>query len=240
MQEKDKRINLSKPLKVLELFSGTECISNTFRARGHECFTVDWSKNFPSSFHIDLGELTSEMVLEKFGVPDVVWIAFDCTTFSLAAISHHRKKNEETGNLDPISDYAKKCDEADQNVLKVLEELRAINPNLLFFMENPRVCLQKMHWMKPYEKYKYLITYCKYSTDLPLEERRMKPTNIWTNHPNPKFLPPCKNGDSCHVKSPRGSKTGTQGLKDAAKRSMYPKQLCEHIVDICEEHFENI
>ena len=31
--------------------------------------------------------------------------------FSIAAISHHRRKNKETGNLDPISDYAKFCDE---------------------------------------------------------------------------------------------------------------------------------
>ena len=186
--------------------------------------------------HIDIGELTADMILEKFGVPDVVWIAPDCRTFSLAAISKHRVKNTDTGNLDPISDYAKKCDKVDQHVLSVLEELRKINPRLLFFIENPRACLQKMTWMQPYEKYKYLITYCKYSTDLPLEERRMKPTNIWCNHPNPRFKPPCKNGDSCHVKSPRGSKTGTQGMKNAEERSTYPNQLIQHIVDISEEY----
>lgn len=233
MQDQNKRINLSKPLKVLELFSGTECISNAFRARGHECFTVDWSDKFPSSLHIDIGELTADMIFEKFGIPDVVWIAPECTTYSLAAISKHRRKNLETGNLDPVSDYAKTCDRVNQHVLELLKEL---NPKL-WFIENPRACLQNMVWMKHLNEYKYLITYCKYSTDLPLEERRMKPTNIWTNHPNPCFLPPCKNGDKCHVPAPRGSRTGTQGLKDAAQRSMYPKQLCEHIVDICEEYF---
>ena len=99
-----------------------------------------------------------------------------------------------------------------------------------------------MTWMKPYDKYKYLITYCKYSTNLPLEERRMKPTNIWTNHPNPKFKLPCKNGDNCHVKSPRGSKTGTQGMKNAKERSTYPQQLVDHIVEIseCYMHEENL
>ena len=91
--------------------------------------------------HIDIGELTADMILEKFGVPDVVWIAPDCRTFSLAAISKHRVKNADTGNLDPISDYAKKCDKVDQHVLSVLEELRKINPRLLFFIENPRACL---------------------------------------------------------------------------------------------------
>ena len=54
-------------MKVLELFSGTECLSNTFRAKGHECFTVDWNEAFPSSLHIDILKLTPEMIREKFG-----------------------------------------------------------------------------------------------------------------------------------------------------------------------------
>ena len=48
----------------------------------------------------------------------------------------------------------------------------------------------------------------------------------------------CKNGDPCHVSAPRGSKTGTQGLKGSIERSKIPQKLCEHIVDICEEGLE--
>ena len=73
---------------------------------------------------------------------------------------------------------------------------------------------------------------CKYG------EQRMKPTDIWTNHPNPKFIPPCKNGDPCHVPAPRGSQTGTQGIIGSVLRSKIPEKLCEHIVDICEEGFK--
>ena len=65
--------------------------------------------------------------------------------------------------------------------------------------------------------------------------QKRKATDIFTNHPDPHFRPPCKNGDPCHEKAPRGSKTGLQGIKDKALRSAYPQQLCEHIVDICEE-----
>ena len=61
----------------------------------------------------------------------------------------------------------------------------------------------------------------------------MKPTDIWTNHPDPKFRPMCHNGDPCHIAAPRGAKTGTQGLKGSKERSVIPKALCEHIVDIC-------
>ncbi len=65
----------------------------------------------------------------------------------------------------------------------------------------------------------------------------MKPTDIWTNHPDPKFKPPCKNGDTCHVRAPRGARTGTQGIKGSKDRAVIPYQLCEHIVDISEELF---
>lgn len=76
----------------------------------------------------------------------------------------------------------------------------------------------------------HTVTYCQYG------DTRMKPTDIWTNHPNPQFKPICKNGDSCHVSAPRGSRTGTQGLKDARERSVIPPLLCKHIVHICEEN----
>lgn len=180
------------------------------------------------------------MIIEKFGVPDVVWMAPDCRTYSLAAISKHRVKNNETGNLDPISEDAAMCDRVNQNTLKVLEELRELNPNLIFWIENPRACLQNMTWMKPYEQYKHLITYCGYLQNDPLEQRRMKPTNVWVNVPDPKFKPPCKNGCKLHVRSPRGSRCGTQGMKGAALRSTYPKELIEHVVDISEEYFNKI
>ena len=55
------------------------------------------------------------------------------------------------------------------------------------------------------------------------------------SHTAPKFLPMCKNGDPCHESAPRGSRTGTQGLKGSKERSVIPQKLCEHIVDICEE-----
>lgn len=76
---------------------------------------------------------------------------------------------------------------------------------------------------------RYTVTYCQYG------DKRMKPTDIWTNHPNPKFKPPCKNGDRCHEPAPRGSSTGTQSLKNRIEKAKIPNELCEHIVEICEE-----
>jgi hypothetical protein len=62
----------------------------------------------------------------------------------------------------------------------------------------------------------------------------MKLTDIWTNHPDPQFKPCCKVGDPCHEAAPRGSRSGTLGLKNSKERAKIPEELCNHIVDICE------
>ena len=57
----------------------------------------------------------------------------------------------------------------------------------------------------------------------------MKPTDIWTNLDwKPKAM--CKNGQPCHEAAPRGSKTGTQGLKNNYERSKIPYFLSREII----------
>lgn len=225
-------------MKVLELFAGTRSIGKAFERRHHEVFSVDWDNSFELiDLSIDIGILTAREVVERFGLPDVVWASFDCTTFSIAAISHHRRKNPKTGNLDPVSDYAKFCDKVDQHVLALIQELQQERqrqglPELLYFIENPRGGLRKMTWMQGLPR--YTVTYCQYG------DFRMKPTDIWTNCPTPDFKPMCKNGDPCHVRSPRGAKTGTQGLKGSKERSVIPAKLCAHIVAISERYYRDV
>lgn len=420
-------------MKVLELFAGTRSIGKAFEVKGHEVYSVEWDKRFENiDLYKDIGELTAEQILKNFGKPDIIWASPDCSSFSISAISHHRRKNEETGNLDAISDYAKFCDKVDQHVLELIKEL---NPKF-WFIENPRGGMRKMSWMQGLPR--YTVTYCQYNNPLVqelifkmeskrcpqcgqikdvgefyrnktrrdgfttyckecikenahdyhqrnkeacrerlnkwraenkeyvrerdkkyreenpdvefkkqykyrethkeqlylkgkkyreehreyfyeknaerkelmkitddgtvtneylefiyheqngkcmycgcdlnesgkhldhiiplskggkhtctniqwlcptcnlskgdkleeewLKKERCKPTDIWTNHPNPQFLPMCKNGDSCHEPAPRGSKTGTQGRKGSIERSKIPDKLCEHIVQICEDY----
>lgn len=212
-------------MKILELFAGTRSIGKAFEARGHEVYSVDWDRNFENiDLHTDISTLTAQDILERFGRPDVIWASPDCSTFSVMALRYHRKKNKETGELDPVSEYAKFCDTTDQHVLALIKELQPA----FWFIENPRAGMRTMSWMQGLPR--YTVTYCQYG------EARMKPTDIWTNHPAPDFKPPCKNGDPCHERSPRGTKTGgTQGMKKGPERAAIPAELCEHIVDICEE-----
>ena len=216
-----------KKLKVLELFAGTRCIGKAFEKRGHNVYSIEWDKKHDNiDWYVDIGTITTEDIINRFGIPDVIWASPDCTSYSIAAISHHRIKDDD-GNLSPKSEYAKFCDKVNINVIKIIDDLLKINPNLIYFIENPRGGLRKMNFIK--NKPRYTVTYCQYGDD------RMKPTDIWTNHPNPNFKPPCKNGDSCHVSAPRGSRTGTQGRKNSIERSLIPPELCDYVVKICEE-----
>lgn len=215
-------------MKILELFAGTKSIGRAFSARGHDVYSIEWDTSFDNiDWYIDINKVTVQDIQERFGQPDVIWASPDCTTFSVAAISHHRRKDPVTGFLYPVSDYAKYCDEVDQHVLSLIQGLHPV----LWFIENPRGGMRKMSWMQSFPR--YTVTYCQYG------DTRMKPTDIWTNYPSPQFLPMCKNGDPCHEAAPRGSKTGTQGLAGSVERSRIPVRLCKYIVDICEEYMMN-
>lgn len=211
-------------MKVLELFAGTRSIGRAFEKRGHKVYSVEWNRDFPDiDLYADIGKITANRIIKLCGgVPDVIWASPDCTTYSVAGISHHRTQ-EADGNLAPVGEYARFCDGVNRHLLDLIEELKP----RLYFIENPRGGLRKMDFMRGL--YRYTVTYCKYG------DSRMKPTDIWTNHPAPRFLPPCKNGDPCHIAAPRGAQTGTQGLKNSVEKARIPERLCEHIVDICEE-----
>ena len=209
---------------VLELFAGTRSIGKAFEAQGHKVYSVDWDKSFENiDLYADIGQLTKEDIIKLCGgAPDVIWASPDCTTYSIAGVRFHRRKNNVTGALEPMSDYAKQCDLINQHLMELIEELQP----KYYFIENPRGCFRKMDFIQGIPR--YTVTYCQYG------DTRMKPTDIWTNHPKPDFKPPCKNGAPCHQAAPRGSRTGTQGLKNKKERARIPEQLCKHIVEICE------
>ena len=212
-------------MKVLELFAGTRSIGKAFERKGHEVYSIEWDRNFSDiNWYEDIGKITAQDIINRFGKPDVIWASPDCTSYSLAAISHHRRK-EPDGNLAPITEYAKFCDAVNTHVIELIKEL---NPTY-FFIENPRGGLCKMQFMQGIPK--HLVTYCQYGYPY------MKPTHIFTNYPNPQFKH-CKNGDACHEAAPRGSRNGVQGVKGSKDRSRIPDKLCDYIVELCEKNIK--
>ena len=214
-------------MKVLELFAGERCIGKAFEKKGHEVYSIDWDKVHPDiDWYADVSKITAQDILDRFGQPDVIWESPDCTTYSVAAISYHRRNVN--GYLEPVTDYAKFCDQLNVHCNELIAEL---NPKL-WFRENPRGAMRKMPFVAGQPR--YTVTYCQYG------DTRQKPTDIWTNHPDPKFLPPCKPGSPCHEAAPRGSRTGTQGRDGHVNRSLIPDKLCDHIVRICEEYMQSL
>lgn len=210
-------------MKVLELFAGTGSISKAFRRRGHETFTVDYDPSFECDLCADVLTLDPQAIIDQFGRPDVIWASPDCTTYSVAAIYKHRRR-EPSGNLAPKTERAAISDRVNLHTHNLI---MALSPRL-WFIENPRSGMRKMDFMSGLPR--YTVTYCQYG------DRRMKPTDIWTNHPDPQFRPPCRNGDPCHEPAPRGSKSGTQGISSVAEMAMIPDELCDHIVQISEAY----
>lgn len=197
-------------MKILELFAGGRCIGRAAENLGHEVFSVDWTA-------YDNINLTKDIEFLKLAdvpfIPDHVHASFDCTTYTIAAISTHRNGTA------PKSDYAKKCDRVNQHVIALIKQWQIINPNLTYTFENPRGMLRKMPFMQEFTR--HTVWYCTYGDD------RAKPTDIWSNlNWIPK--PVCWNGNkNCHhAPAPRGSKTGTQGRKGSYHRSMIPEALC--------------
>lgn len=107
---------------------------------------IDW--------YADIMEVTAKDIIDKFGKPDVIWASPPCTSYSIAAISHHRKKNPITGNLDPVSDFAKLSDNLVQHTIELIRELQP----KYWFIENPRGGLRKMDFMKDLPR--HTVTYC--------------------------------------------------------------------------------
>lgn len=159
-------------------------------------------------------------------MPNVIWCSPDCSTYSKLGIQFHRIKKGYTPI--PISDYAKYCDENNRKMFNFITSL-----DLLWFFENPAALMRYMDFTERLPR--YTTTYCQYG------EQIRKETDIFTNHPNPDFKKPCKNGDPCHLPVGRFGKYGNgvqNGINSSFERAKLPKLFCEHIFKICDEYYK--
>ena len=204
-------------MKVLELFAGSRSIGKSAESLGYKVFSVDINKFKGINLVIDILNLKKEMI--PF-TPDIIWASPPCTYFSVASIGHHWHKNDKPKTKEAL---------LGMKLLNKTLDIFSWFPKCKFYMENPRGKMRK----KISGINRVTITYCSYGS------KNMKPTDIWSNNiydifnPNGwKPKPICFNGNTkCHhEEAPRGSRTGTQGLKDNYERSKIPKQLCIDIL----------
>jgi hypothetical protein len=210
-------------MKVLELFAGSRSFSKVAEKLGMETYTTDFSDFKGIDLVKDILDVNATDIEKQFGIPDIIWSSPPCTTFSVSSIGCHW-----TGGVGAYIPKTDKC----RNNINVVKKSNSIiryflnqNPNLFYYIENPRGVLRKLPIMD-WTTYRRTIWYCQYG------DKRAKPTDIWTN--NYTWIPRavCKNGNrNCHHEpAPRGSKTGTQGLKGNYERSIVPPELCSELL----------
>ena len=201
-------------MKTVELFAGTKSFSKVMEKHGHETWTTDYNEKFNCDLTGDiLQKEIQNQVFEQIKKADIVWMSPVCTTWSLAA-----------GNT-YWDEYRMPRRDESITAIKMMMFCRfvadyCIKHNKIFFIENPN---GRAVWILD-NQYLKRCWYCQYG------DTRAKPTNIWTNL-DIEFKT-CFNGnpDCHHERAPRGSKTGTQGLKGNMERSVIPSQLFEEIL----------
>lgn len=220
-------------MKILELFAGSRSMGKEAERRGHEVFSVDINP-FEG---IDLVQDIEHLGIEQIPfIPDVIWASPTCTSYTIAAISHHRN------GIIPKSDFAKKSDRVVERMWQIIDYYKNLNPLTCYFVENPRGMFRKMPFVE--ERPRTTISYCQYG------DIRMKPTDIFTN--SLQFWKPkkmCRNykfdkegnviDRHCHHQiARRGMPTGTQGLKGNYERSKIPPQLMIEVIEACERRYD--
>tara|TARA_R100000458_G_C8223431_1_gene207129 strand:- start:279 stop:926 length:648 start_codon:yes stop_codon:yes gene_type:complete len=210
-------------MQTVELFSGTASFSSVALSKWHSAATYDIcpeAKKFPPpTVHVNKSLLDTDIKFPK--VKDgMLWASPPCEGFSIAGISHNfdketRKPKSENGRMGMAL------------LNRTIEIIAQTRPRY-WFIENPRGMMRKVidpifeaHGIK--NVIRHTVTYCQYG------DTRMKPTDIWTNCDLWTPRPMCKNGMPCHEAAPRGSKTGTQGIKSYRDKSRIPRELFEEI-----------
>jgi len=198
-------------MKTIELFSGTKSFSKIAARLGHGTFTVD---NDPGTYPDLIADIR---ILDKSDfpyAPDILWASPPCQGFSVATIGRNWYRDGT-----PKSPSAELAIELIEHTLRLIEELEPT----WFFIENPRGMLRTLLHLQHLNR--YTVTYCQYG------DTKMKPTDIWTNADWWSPREACINGAPCHEAAPRGSRTGTQGIKGAKARGAIPPDLFDEIFD---------
>jgi hypothetical protein len=192
---------------VLDLFAGLGGFSQAFAA-SERCgvTTVEIQAEFEPDIQADIFELRPSDFDREF---DVVLASPPCKQFSPA--------QNLNGDHEPGAD-------AVALVYHALGLIHGLDP-AYWWLENPTGRLRSEIGAPT-----TTVTYCQYGED------RMKPTDLWGEHPTSFIGRRCQYGDDCHINTREGSNAARDecGKRTDAQRAKVPAELSTAIRDACE------
>lgn len=202
----------------VDFFSGLGGFSQAFRDRGWNVFTVDIDERFEPTLCSDIMDVEPRQLPHR---ADVVLMSPPCNCFSIASVSKHWNRDKTP------KETAEKSIGYVKRALWLKDQLE---PDF-WVLENPRGMLQHVLGRPRLTFYQAMFG-----------TRGQKATQFWGNIPDAfvsYVLYRQKVKDFTWEKAPRGSKTGTQGIKDRAERAKIPYELslllCSSVEDALNE-----
>jgi len=222
-------------LQILDLFTGSGSMANVARELGHTVFTSDYNSKLKGiDYVVDILEFDVSIV--PF-VPKVITASPDCATWSKAPGSLYFPSKSlvvKKGNVKA----EEKAKLAFKHILKMLEIIyyfKKLNPNLLYYIENPQGGKLRYFLMPGplFNKLDRMVTLdqCQYGREF------KKRTEIFTNNLKWQPRPLCTDTVNCHA---RNIKNYGSGYKDSLHqlsnksyylRAMLPADLCREILE---------
>lgn len=193
---------MSAEFHVLDLFAGLGGFSAAFDDSDRwDLTTVEIDPTFGPDITADVFDLRPSDFEQEF---DVIVASPPCTEFSPA--------QNLNGSHEPAGD-------AVALVYHTLGLVRGLSPSY-WFIENPRGQLRSL-----IGRPKETVTYCQYG------ETRMKPTDLWGEHPDGFVGRRCAYGDSCHEQNREGTNNYPN---DPNQKAVVPYGLSDAIREACE------
>lgn len=214
-------------MKILELFAGKQCFSNVAKSKGHTVFTSDILALDGIDYPISISDFDPSVI--PF-IPDVIWCSPECKAFSVASGGFHFRIVN--GKYEALTDEAKAALQMVDDMLNVINHFLLINPNLIFYIENPVGLIDKVTDLKPnwlfcpiYIPRCITIDQCAYGRDV------KKPTLIFTNDLG--FKGKKCEGDKCtHFRKKTNSMVREGSYKlNYYGRAALPNGLCEAVLN---------